>query len=172
MNQSKLRISLLSGFLGVGMLMSQGAPAQGGGPAKNVSMTRPMAIFLQLERGLANAISKHDQGSTDAMLAAGFELRLADNPTEPTVRADWLKLPSSGVAGEIEQLTVHDHGALSIVSFIRTTPAIAQDSMNDRSYIVDVWQKRGDGWQLLTRYQSTLPAEPAQQEDVAPTGKG
>jgi hypothetical protein len=172
MNGQEMRSGFLLTALGIVAFVGQVTQAEGSGEIRSVTMTRSMSVFLKLERDLANAVAKHDQSATDALLAEGFELQLASNPAEPTVREDWLTLASSGVAGKIEQLTVHDHDTLSIASFIKSTPSGTQASMNDRTYVVDVWQKHGAGWQLVTRYQSILPAEPIQEQDVAPTGKG
>jgi ketosteroid isomerase-like protein len=172
MNRQKLRLGLLQAAIAIAMLIGAVAPALGSGQTKIVSMTRSMAVFLTLERDLANAVASHDQGTTDALLAEEFELRLASNPTEPTVREDWLQLASSGIVGNIEQLSVHDHGDLAIASFIKSIPANADKSRLLRTYIIDVWRKQGESWQLITRYQSELPTAEAPTEDVAPTGKG
>ena len=172
MNRKKLRFGLLQVALTIGVLAGPVAPAQASEQTKIVSMTRPMAVFLQLERDLANAVAKHDQGATDALLGEGFELRMASNPAEPTVREDWLVLASSGIVGNIEQLSVHDHGDVAIVSFVRTVPANDNGANLMRSYVIDVWIKQGNDWQLITRYQSELPTTAAPTEDVAPTGRG
>lgn len=172
MDIRKMRFGLLQVALFIGVLASPVTPAQGSEQTKIVSMTRPMAVFLQLERDLANAVAKHNQGATDALLGEGFELRLASNPAEPTVREDWLVLASSGIVGNIEQLSVHDHVDVAIVSFVRTVPASDNAAKLSRNYIVDVWKKQNNDWQLVTRYQAELPDADAPTKDKAPTGKG
>jgi hypothetical protein len=139
---------------------------------KNVSMTRSMLVFSDLEKSLAKAISKHDQAATDTLLSADFELRPGEHPGEPTTRSDWLADAASGQLGDIEELSVHDHGDVAVASFVRTVAASDNPTNLIRSYVIDVWKKQDNDWQLVTRYQSELPAVEAPTEDVAPTGKG
>jgi hypothetical protein len=139
-------------------------------PNAQVSMTRPMAVFSRLEQDLSTAVSKHDQAATDKLLSVDFELRPDSHPGEPTTRAEWLADTAARTEGRIEQLSVRDFGDVAIVSFVMATKHGA--GPGTRNYVVDAWKKQGDGWQLITRYQSKLPAATNPAEDTAPTGKG
>jgi hypothetical protein len=65
-----------------------------------------------------------------------------------------------------DQISVRDLGDVAVTSFVM--------AMKDGTsgYIVDVWKKQDSGWQLVSRYQSMLPAAEAPAGDIAPTGKG
>ncbi len=149
-----------------------GPPARADDLIKNVSMTRFMLVFSDLEKILAKAISGHDQTAIDGLLSPDFELRPGEHPGEPTTRSNWLAAAASGHAGDMEQLSVHELGDVAVASFVRSVPASGDTAELSRSYIVDVWKKQGNDWQLVTRYQSALPAADAPTEDIAPTGKG
>ena len=147
-------------------------PAHADGQIKNVSMTRSMRVFADLEKSLASAVARHDNGAINVLLSSDFELRPDRHPGEPTTRSDWLAAAASGQLGDIEQLSVHDHGTVAIASFVRSVPASDNAANLIRSYVIDVWKKQDNDWQLITRYQSELPAVEAPTEDIAPTGKG
>jgi hypothetical protein len=139
-------------------------------PNQQVSMTRPMLVFFQLEQELSTAVSKHDQGATDKLLSVDFELRPDSHPGEATTRAEWLADGVAQSGSRFEQLGVRDFGDVAIASFVMTTKN--GGGVETRSYVVDAWKKQGDGWQLITRYQSKLPIAASREQDTAPTGKG
>jgi hypothetical protein len=158
--------------LAVASFAGPAASARANDQIKNVSMTRMMLVVSDLEKNLSSAIAKRDQAATDALLSTDFELRPGDHPGDPTTRADWLADDGSGKLGDLEQLSVHELGDVAIASFIRAVPANDAPTKQSRSFVVDVWRRQGNDWQLVTRYQSALPATDAPTEDVAPTGKG
>jgi hypothetical protein len=139
-------------------------------PNQQVSMTRSMLIFFQLEQDLSNAVSNHDQAATDKFLSVDFELRPDSHPGEATTRAEWLAGGVARTGSRFEQLGVRDFGDVAIASFVMTTKNGADSET--RSYVVDAWKKQGEGWQLITRYQSKLPGAINPDEDRVPTGKG
>ena len=170
MRTSKIRLATLLIAVATSGLACAAIPPQPSG-SHQVSMTRSMVVFFQLEQDLSTALSKHDKAATDALLSADFELRPNQHPGEPTARADWLAGDAAHAIGGIEQLGVRDYGDMAIVSYVRTTPS-ADTTTIARCYVIDAWKKMGNDWQLITRYQSDLPAAAAEQQDVAPTGKG
>ena len=170
MTSPRITLAFLLAVVAIGDPICAAVPPQPSS-ARQVSMTRPMLIFFQLEQDLATAISKHDTAATDALLSADFELRPDQHPGEPTARADWLAGAAAQEIGAIEQLGVRDYGDVAIVSYVRTTPS-ANAATVARSYVIDAWTKSANNWQLITRYQSELPSNAVEQQDVAPTGKG
>lgn len=169
MSTSGIRLASLLMAISVGGLACAATPPQSSAN-QQVSMTRPMLVFYQLEQDLAAAIAKHDQATTDRLLSGDFEFRPDTHAGEPTARTDWLADDAAGSSGNIEQLGVRDFGVVAIVSFVMTATQGAGPA--PRSYVVDAWKKQGDNWQLITRYQSSLPAVSPRDEDIAPTGKG
>jgi hypothetical protein len=139
-------------------------------PSQQVTMTRPMLVFFELEQALSTAVSTHDQEATDKLLSVDFELRPDAHPGEATTRAEWLADDAAQSGSRFEHLGVRDFGEVAIVSFIMTTKH--GGGVETQSYVVDAWKKQGDGWQLITRYQSKLPVAAGPEPDVAPTGKG
>ena len=153
---------LMSTALGFGTFAEGATPSN---PPPQVSMTRLMIVFAGIERNLADAVSRHDQTTTDKLLSPDFEFRPDAHPGEPTTRADWLADNAMHGTGT-DQLSVRELGDVAVVSFVTRTTA------NASSYVIDVWKQQGDTWQLITRYQSKLPNAEAPTEDKAPTGKG
>lgn len=145
------------------------APRPGTAPPRIASQTRSMVMFSGLEADLAAALSRRDGKATNRLLSQDFEFRSAGAEME-TARADWLASPASRLGGEPSGLSVHQFPDLAVVSFTRA--AAVRAGRAPRAYIVDVWQRVSEGWQLLARYQSDLPAAAAPRGDLVPTGKG
>ena len=164
MKMNSLRPALLTAILGVGAYAGAATSAAVEAPPQ-VSMTRSMLVFADLEKNLDRAIASHDQPATDALLSTDFEYRPDMHPGDPTTRADWLADAAMRGSGT-DQLSVRDFGDVAVVSFVMTT------GTGTSSFVVDVWKQQGDNWQLITRYQSALPATETPTEDKAPTGKG
>lgn len=164
MNASSKFPIVLAFVLGLGA--PPAAHAQQGGQHKTVLMTRLMLVFSQVEGKLADAIGKKDAAAIDRLLSADFELSSPDVAGGLMARADWLAGAAAAQPGDMDQLSVREHADLAIASYVWTNFA------GERSYVVDAWKKHGNGWQLLTRYQSPLPPVNVMETDVAPTGKG
>lgn len=162
MKANSLRPALFSAMLAISACAVASAPA---GPPPQLSMTRPMMVFAKLEQDLAGAVSSQDQATTDRLLSEDFEYRPSAHPGEPSTRADWLADASARGKGT-DQLSVRDLGDVAVASFVMTRD---DDSS---SYVIDVWKKQGNEWQLITRFQSELPAAESSTGDIAPTGKG
>jgi hypothetical protein len=153
-----LHVMLAVAYAGAAACAPTEAPPQ-------VSMTRSMLVFSSLEKELSSAISAQDRAKTDHLLSQDFEFRPAAHPGEATTRAEWVADAAARGNGS-EQISVRDLGEVAVASFVMT--------MEDKSssYVIDVWKKQGNGWQLISRYQSPLPAGEPPTEDIAPTGKG
>ncbi len=139
---------------------------------KITTVSRSVSVFSQLEDSLDAALSGTDASARDKVLAADFELRQAANPGVPVPREEWLKNANQNAGTQRKQMAVHDHGTLAVVSFLRSTPSDQADQPARQSFVVDVWKKQGDDWQLDTRYEADAGAATATDEDVKPTGKG
>jgi hypothetical protein len=153
-------------------VISDAADAQTTDSGKIAIFSRTIKIFGEAEQALDDAVRNHDDAALTKLLAADFELRQANNPGTPVPRADWLAGAAPNPDSRRSQMTVHDHGTLAIVSFLRDDPAAEADQPAQRFFLVDVWQKQDDSWQLLTRYQSESVQAIPPTEDVVPTGKG
>lgn len=127
-------------------------------PTRIPTVTRLVALFSMLENNLNTALAKHDNMAVQRLLTADFELRSGERPGQPIARADWLRQvqADSPSVSRIEQMAVHDHGEIAVVSFLWLIDA-GKNSERAVS-VVDVWQHANATWQLATRY-------------VAPAGK-
>ena len=146
--------------------------AQTADHGKITTVSRSVSVFSQLEDSLDAALSESDGSARDKVLAADFELRQAANPGVPIPREEWLKNANHKAATQRRQMAVHDHGTLAVVSFLRSTPSDQADQPAQLTFVVDVWKKQGDDWQLDTRYEADAGTASPTDEDVKPTGKG
>jgi hypothetical protein len=148
------------------------ANAQTADHGKIMTVSRSVMVFVQLEQSLDDAFRNKDEAGLAKLLAANFELRQASNPGLPVPREDWLKGATPNPQSQLSQMAVHDQGTLAIASFLRSTPSDQPDQPAKLTFVVDVWKKQGDDWQLDTRYESDAGASSATEQDVVPNGKG
>jgi len=126
------------------------------------TVTRLVKQFIGLEDELSNAIRAGNREAIGRLLAEDFEQRDAARPGEPLPRVDWLQrdAKSSSAFTDIEQMAVHEHGDVLIVSFL------GKDPHKRSQFVVDVWQRQQDSARLLTRYLSPAAAESPAREPV------
>jgi len=119
------------------------------------TVTKLVKQFVGLEDELSGALRSSDTAVIDRLVAEDFEQREAARPGEPVPRVDWLQRDAkgNGAFADIEQMAVHEHGDLMVVSFLRS------DAGHQHSqFVVDVWRRQPEGPRLLTRYLSPAPA--------------
>ena len=133
-----------------------------------VTPTRLVTLLHGLEYDLVDALRNADTPVVDRLLAEEFEQRLGSAPHQPLPRADWLLAPQHKSTGglRITEMAVHDRGELAIASFRLETDAPAS-----RQFVVDVWRRKADSYELVTRYVSELPAAAAPAAAPRPDGK-
>lgn len=130
-----------------------------------VTPTRLVTLMHGLEYDLVDAMRNADTPVVDRLLAEEFELRVGGAPLQPVPRTEWLQAPAQKSTGAIRitEMAVHDRGELAIASFRLETDAPAS-----RQFVIDVWRRKADSFELVTRYASELPVAPA----VAPRPDG
>ncbi len=165
------RLSLcLGSILGFAVML----PAQQAPPAKAriVTMTRPMAIFSELENRLVEAAQKKDAAALQALISEDCNLWTPAPPGDPLPSEDWIAALQQEAprSFRMRQLAVQDFGDTNVVSFVASEArrVKGKERVADH-FVVDVWTKKGDGWQLAARYLSTAPAPPP--SPVKPSGK-
>jgi hypothetical protein len=157
-------------LVAIGLTMPAFVLAQSPDHGKQLTLTRGMLVFSELESRLASAVTGRDARSQAHLLAADFELRDAASPGRPLPRAEWLaSKPYATTPPTLSQMAVHDYGTLAIVSFLLDHHASATETTDAQDFIVDVWQKQGVDWLLLVRYRSPTHASAARPKH--PTGK-
>ncbi|HSR65624.1 MAG TPA: hypothetical protein VLM17_08515 [Xanthomonadaceae bacterium] len=130
--------------------------------AQQVSPTRGVVVFSQLEGELATAVGGGDQPGVDRLLSAEFEQRAATAPDQPQPRAEWLAERKGAAAWTPTRMAVHDYGDIAVASFVAEGGAA-------RSTVIDIWRRHGADWQLQLRFVAAAPAEAPQ--DARPDGK-
>jgi hypothetical protein len=120
-----------------------------------VTPTRLVTLVHGLEYDLVDALRNADSAGVDRLLAEEFEQRLGSAPHQPVPRAEWLQAPPQKSTGglRISEMAVHDRGELAIASFRLETDAPAS-----RQFVVDIWRRKAESYELLTRYASELPS--------------
>ncbi len=158
------------GTLAVALLLGYGLPGADAiaQPASQPVLTRLVKAALEREQALLEAQARGDGAALDALLDADFELREAAQPGRPLPRAEWLAAalaapgagsgtgPGTPPGYAIEQMAVHEHGALRLASFLLRP--LASSARRPALFIVDNWLQEGERWRLLTRYAATVAA--------------
>ena len=113
------------------------------------TVTRLVKLFDGLEGELQAALGRADTATLDRLVAADFEQRSGAEPGAPLPRAEWLQLNSqrSDAPSQRLQMAAHERGDTLIVSFLWAHADKRRDL-----FVVDVWQRQQDQFQLATRY--------------------
>ena len=162
-----LLILLLSGCL-----VSAQAPA----PARTVTATRLVSVFSQLETDWLRAIEQKDQATLERLLSKDFQVWTPAPPGEPIPREEWLQ---QALAEKLDSFRIRQMAARAVnnsavvVSFVLSETVEQAGKLHAGDYfIVDLWQKKDENWQVTDRYLSKVRGVPgSQQGDVKPTGK-
>jgi len=114
--------------------------------------TRLVALFLQREHALNDAMAKGDLLAIDELVSRDFEAHAGQAPERPVPRANWLQgSAASQFPGRIEELSARAVGSAALVSFVWVLPAQA-----GRVSVVDLWDGIDENAHLLVRYASPL----------------
>ena len=119
-------------------------------------------LLRQLEQELDDAALHgfKDRRTMERLVSPEFTQRVSDAPDRSLPRALWGQ-PSGTY--KIEFIEGRHHAArklaedLAAVSLLLTQKASREGQ--DRSgdfYVVDIWRKHGDGWQMIARYSSPI----------------
>lgn len=145
-------------------------------PAKRiVTRTRLVSIFSDLESQLFKGLQGNEEQSMDALLAEDFQLWTPTPPGDPVPRDDWRK---QALAERLQAFSIRQMGASSVdenavlVHFVlsKTVELGGKTSVQDY-FVMDMWQKSDDKWQLRERYASPLAASLSKPGKVRPSGK-
>ena len=140
-----------------------------------VTATRQVTLFSGLEKQLLEAVQKKDSAAMKKLLSDDLSVRMPD--TDPLPVEDWITSVMSKdfvlKSFVVRQVDAVDVGDAAVVAFDRVQESTFK-GQNDGGefYVVDVWRKNGDNWQLSDRYVSLVSATPFMPKgDVKPTGK-
>jgi hypothetical protein len=124
-------------------LLASAANAQA--PGRVATMTRTAKLFSDLEGRINDAASRHDQAALEKFLAPQFEQRDASSPGQPLPRADFIGKLMAQPGGALHDMAVHEFGTTFVVSYAA------------KQFVVDVWVRNGDDYQLAARYTGGTP---------------
>jgi uncharacterized protein DUF4440 len=119
----------------------------------------------QVELQLGQAAIHRDTKVLERLVGPAYTLCLGDAPEQSVPRTDWMEnLRSQGAHSyKVESFDERYHAArkltdnLAVVSLLLTQRAT--DDGRDRSgdfYLVDIWKKSGDQWQIIGRYSTPI----------------
>ena len=157
-----LAVLAIAAFCAASLSASPRNPANA--PHRVQVMTRQVLAFSQREQALAEALGKSDRAVIDRLLSPDFEMRDGAAAVQPVPRAQWISSRNNSAP---EQMAVHDYGDVAVVSFVNN---VIGSKSASTAFVVDVWQKHGEDWQLAVRYQSQLGKQ-APAGDIKPSGK-
>jgi hypothetical protein len=119
----------------------------------------------QLEQQLGEAAVHVDTKVLERLVGPEYTLRMGDAPEQSVPRAVWMESsrPQGPHPYKLESFNEHYHAArrlsdnLAAVSLLLTQKAtfVGRDRSGD-FYIVDIWKKTGDNWQMIARYSTPV----------------
>lgn len=145
-------------------------------PHRIVTTTRLVAIFFQNEDEWQRAIQQKDQATLQRLMSEDFQVWTPAPPGEPIPREQWLQHAMAEKLGtfRIRQMAARAvNNTTVVVSFVLSETVEEAGKTHARDYfIVDLWQKKDENWQVTDRYLSQINVRfGMQQGDVKPTGK-
>jgi Domain of unknown function (DUF4440) len=119
-----------------------------------------------LEQRLGEAAMHRDTKVLERLVGTEYTLRVGDDPEESVPRAPWMDSlrPENPHPYKVESFREQYHAArrlsdnLAVVSLLLTQKATTPAG-RDRSgdfYLVDVWKKTADNWQIIARYSTPV----------------
>jgi hypothetical protein len=139
---------------------SDGPPKRLPGPTDIDLQLTNLLRELEEELGEAALHGFEDAGTMDRLVAPEFTQRVADAPERSLSREAWGQ--RSG-RYKIESLTQQHHAArrladdIAVVSLLLNQRAtVAGRDRSGDFYVVDIWKKHSDRWQLIARYSSPV----------------
>jgi hypothetical protein len=151
----------------------QGAPRVSQG--RVVTKTRLVAMFSDLENQLLQAEQAKDEGTLNRLLGEEFQVWTPEPPGDPIPKEDWQKraLTQKLLSFRVEQMTVRGlSDEIAVASFVLWEKLEQRGKENSSThFVVDVWKKNGDSWQITDRYQSRVAHSASTESSLKPTGK-
>ena len=144
-----------------------GSFAQTGPASRAGAATRPVARYLEQERALEEALTRHDRAVAMNWLAGEFEVRSAAKPDSMDIDS-WLRQELASKRHErlITDLAVREVDDLAVASFFLVGGNTLGAAVTTQ-FVVDIWRQSDS--KLLARFisrSSNTKASP-----VRPTGR-
>lgn len=143
------------------------------GKARIPTATRQVVQFTQLETELLTAIQKKDEGALGRLLSDDYEVWTPAPPGDPIPREEWIQnaVKEPVRSFKLGQMAVRTFGDAAVVSFVCRQQVVLQGKEQRRDlFLVDVWIKSAEQWQLAVRYASRVEGLP-RPSSPKPTGK-
>ena len=118
------------------------------------------AELVHLSKTWMDAMMKHDSMKLETIMAAEYNLKKGDG-TVVADRAMWLnnlynhlkisKFEQSGISAQV-------YGNIGIVTSMYTwAGTMRNNQFASKGYVTDVWLKRNNRWQVVSRTSATFP---------------
>jgi Domain of unknown function (DUF4440) len=158
-----------------GWLAAQDQPAPRVSTGRVVTKTRLVALFSDLETQLLQGEQARDKPTLNRLLGEEFEVWTPNLSGDPIPRDDWQKRALAQKLSwfRIEQMAVKVMSDEVVVAsfLLKETTQVDGKSKASNRFIVDVWKKNGDAWQLTDRYSSRVTGSADTESGKKPTGK-
>jgi len=135
---------------------------------KIMTATRQVAQFWQIENDLARALEKKDQAALGKMLSEDFKVWMPNQTGSAIAGEDWMKSGMENPAPILlRQMSAQEYPEIMLVKFLgQGKPPAAGKGDANQYFVVDVWARDGDAWQLTDRFMSriipiSLPKKPS-----------
>jgi ketosteroid isomerase-like protein len=115
----------------------------------------------RLEERFMTAVAERDLDFLERHLGEEFKLITGRPGHETRDRAEWLEVTATAYeirSFRFDELEVLDYGDVAVVRSRYSQEATMGDADRSQSFLMtDVWHRRDDAFQLLTRHISPLP---------------
>ena len=117
------------------------------------------AEFAQLERAWADAVVRQDRAVLEGLLAPDYALVVSAAPDRPVRRATWLEQavgPYRMRSYQIDALMARPvaDGLVAVNLLLTIEASVSGVDRSVTFFIVDVWRRAENGWQVVLRYSS------------------
>jgi hypothetical protein len=140
------------------------------GSPKIMTATRQVALFWQIENDLARALEKKDQPALGKMLSEDFKVWMPNQTGSAIAAEDWVKSGQENpTPTQVRQMSAQEYPEIMLVKFLgQGKPPVRGKGVASQYFVVDVWARDGDAWQLTDRFMSRIVPIPLSKR---PSGK-
>jgi hypothetical protein len=140
------------------------------GSPKIMTTTRQVAQFWEIENDLARALGKKDQAALGKMLSEDFKVWMPNQTGSAVAGEDWIKSGQENPTPTlVRQMSAQEYPDIMLVKFLgQGKPPVRGKGIANQYFVVDVWARDGDAWQLTDRFMSRIVPIPLSKR---PSGK-
>src|SRR5258708_5441350 len=141
------------------------------GSPKIMTATRQVTQFWQIENDLVRALEKKDQAALGKMLSEDFKVWMPNQTGSAIAGEDWMKAGRENpVPTMFAQMSAQEYPEIMLAKFLgQGKSTVHGKGVASQYFVVDVWARDGDAWQLTARFMSRIIPIPLPKK---PSGRG